>query len=404
MVTTPDSYTHGISLRLSISFSIVVLLTVALTFVGLNHMSSVKSQMKRIVEVNNTKVSLAQVMRNSLYGRAISMHSIAVLQDVFLQDEEYMHFNKLGTQFYMARQQLEELDTTEEEQVILDRIRELTQRTQPGIEAVVDMGRDGDTDHIQDIIRLEAIPQQRLIADQVSELVSVQEKLANQALNDAQMAYTKAKNLMLFLGGSAVLLGIVIAVFVIRKVTGQARQLERQALHDELTGLPNRLLFNDRLKKAILRGQRESAPFSIILMDLNKFKAINDTLGHNVGDLLLREVARRLKNSVRKVDTIARLGGDEFVVILESMTTTQATQFAAKLSDVMSSPFLLMSQEIDMAASMGIASYPDHGHDCMTLLNRADVAMYDAKRRNTPYSHFSENIKSVVNLPVSARS
>lgn len=386
-------YTDGIGLRLSFSFFVMLILMAALTYVALNHMANVNSRMQHIVENSNAKIAFAQVMRHALHERALSMHAIAVLDDAFLQYEEYMHFNTLGSLFYSARTNLEALITTQDEKEILSAIKELTQDTQPDVQQVVEMGLDGNKATIFEKIRTEAIPKQRLIADEVKKLVVLQEEQAKADLSYAQSSYIKARNLMFLLGSLTIVLGTFIAVFVIRHVTNQARQLEHQALHDELTALPNRLLFNDRLKSLILRGQRQSEPFSVILLDLNKFKIINDSLGHNVGDLLLQEVSRRLKKAVRKMDTVARLGGDEFVVLLESVSAEQAIQFAEKLVDCFSSPFLLAGQEVDVGVSMGISSYPDHGHDCVTLVNRADIAMYNAKRKKQPFFCYTDKIK-----------
>ena len=388
------SHSYQIAARICAGFLLVVLLMVALTFVGLDHITQVKSQMKHIVESNTVKIELAQVMQNALQERALSMHSIAVLEDAFLKDDEFMRFNELGVSYYNARKKLEELSTTPEELMILANIRELTRQTQPKVSAVVELGLQNNNHQlILDKIRKEAIPKQRLIAVQVSKLVSLQREQANEVLNNAQLAYKNARDLMLLLGGLAVLLGVFIGVFVIRRVMKQANLLEHQALHDELTGLANRSLFQDRLKKAILRGQRQGSPFSIILIDLNRFKQVNDSLGHQVGDLLLQEVARRLKSHVRKMDTVARLGGDEYVIILESLPPDSVIQLAEKLVVVIKQPFLLAGQEIDVGVSMGIASYPLHGQDCMTLINRADAAMYEAKRKGIPFICYTDYIQ-----------
>ena len=391
-------YTHGIGLRISIGFLMVVLLMVALTFVGLKHMAQVNFQIKNIVENNNVKIELGQIMQNTLHERALSMHSVAVLKDAFRQDDEFIRFNLMGARYLNARKKLETLVLTEKEKRILSEIRVLTRDTQPYVEEVIKLGMDSNNPIIFDKIRELAIPKQRLIAEQVKKLVLLQQEQATAALNDEQSAYGNARTLMLLLGGVAAILGILIAIFVIRHVTKQAAQLAHQALHDELTGLANRLLFQDRLKSSILRGQRQGITFSTILIDLDDFKAVNDSLGHNVGDLLLQEVARRLKSKVRKVDTVARLGGDEFVVILESLDHEQVIQFSEKLVDVISEPFLLAGHEINVGISMGIASYPEHGQDCETLVNRADIAMYEAKRNKMPYVCYSDKIKKSTNL------
>ena len=386
-------YTQGIASRIGIGFLLVVLLMVALTFVGLKHMAQANDQMKNIVENNNVKVELGQVMQNALHERAISMHSIAVLKDVFLQDDEFMHFNSMGQKYLTARKELEELTLTNDEKIILSEIRELTKDTQPYVQKVIQLGLDTNDPIIFDMIRELAIPKQGLIIEQVKKLTLLQKQLATEALAREQLAYENARKLMLLLGGVAAILGILIAVFVIRHVIKQAAQLEHQALHDNLTGLANRILFQDRLKSAILRGQRQAMPFSVILVDLDDFKKVNDSLGHNIGDLLLQEVARRFKNNIRKVDTVARLGGDEFVIILESLDHEQVVTFTENLLTILTEPFLLAGHEINAGLSMGIASYPKHGQDCTTLVGRADIAMYEAKRNKVSYMCYSDNLK-----------
>lgn len=371
---------------------------VALTFVALKHMAQVNFQIKNIVENNNVKIELGQIMQNALHERALSMHSVAVLKDVFLQDDEFRRFNIMGARYVDARRRLEGLALTSQEKDILFEIQILTKGTQPYVQEVIELGLDTNDSIIFDKIRELAIPKQRLIAEQVKKLVSLQQQQATIALNNEQSSYENARILMLLLGGVAAILGILIAIFVIRHVTKQAAQLEHQALHDELTGLANRLLFQDRLKSSILRGQRQAMSFSTILIDLDDFKEVNDSLGHNVGDLVLQEVARRLNSSVRKVDTVARLGGDEFVIILESLDHGQVIQFAEKLVGAISKPFLLAGHEINVGISMGIASYPEHGQDSTTLVNRADVAMYEAKRNKLSYVCYSEKIKYSANL------
>lgn len=392
-----QKYNRGIGLRIrlriSLGFFMIVFFMLALAFVGLKHMAQVNAQIKNIVENNNVKIELGQIMQQALHERALSMHSIAVLEDAFLQDEEFIRFNTMGTRYLNARKNLEALNLTVQEVDILSKIRALTKDTQPYVQEVVRLGLDTRDPIIFDKIRELAIPKQRLIAEQVQKLVAIQKEQALTALNNEQSSYTNARNLMLLLGSLATILGLIIAIFVIRHVTRLAKQLEYQALHDELTGLPNRLLFKDRVKSSLLRGQRQSISFSVILIDLDRFKAVNDSLGHNVGDLLLQEVARRLKSNVRKVDTVARLGGDEFVIVLESLNHDETLQFADKLVSSINEPFLLAGHDIEVGVSMGIASYPEQGQDCSTLINRADVAMYEAKRNNKAYTCYTDKMK-----------
>src|SRR3989454_4548125 len=157
--------------------------------------------------------------------------------------------------------------------------------------------------------------------------------------------------------------------------------LEYQALHDALTGLPNRSLFGDRLRQALLAARRNQNMFGVLLLDLDRFKDINDALGHDRGDTLLQEVTARLRGVLRATDTIARLGGDEFAVLTtDAKHPDDVVATARKILAALEGPFAIADQMVETGASIGIALYPVHGDDPTTLLRRADVAMYVAKR------------------------
>jgi diguanylate cyclase (GGDEF)-like protein/PAS domain S-box-containing protein len=163
-------------------------------------------------------------------------------------------------------------------------------------------------------------------------------------------------------------------------------QLKHQALHDALTGLPNRTLLADRLDQAIRTANRERKQLALVIMDLDHFKEINDSLGHENGDRVLQDVAHRMKKVLRSSDTVARLGGDEFAVLLPSTDVERASQLCAKLLYVLEQPFELDGHTFLMAASIGISLFPDHGSDVNSLMRRADVAMYVAKRSRRGYA------------------
>jgi diguanylate cyclase (GGDEF)-like protein/PAS domain S-box-containing protein len=158
-------------------------------------------------------------------------------------------------------------------------------------------------------------------------------------------------------------------------------RLNHASQHDQLTDLPNRRLFNDRLENALMRARRSRGRLALLYLDLDKFKQVNDQLGHATGDALLQEVARRLKRCVRDSDTVARIGGDEFVVLLESAgLEADAAGVAAKICDTVGQPALIGGQRLEVLPSIGIAFYPDHASSGETLLKYADEAMYKAKR------------------------
>jgi diguanylate cyclase (GGDEF)-like protein len=158
------------------------------------------------------------------------------------------------------------------------------------------------------------------------------------------------------------------------------RAMRHMAHHDALTDLPNRALFRDRLSHAMAQADRYHQRLAVLFLDLDRFKAINDTLGHNAGDQLLRIAAERLKGCVRECDTVARLGGDEFTVIVEDVEDRQAAAVVAqKIIDSFSQPFTLHGHEVFVTTSVGITLYPDDGEHLDTLLRNADAAMYRAK-------------------------
>jgi len=166
--------------------------------------------------------------------------------------------------------------------------------------------------------------------------------------------------------------------------------LEYQALHDSLTGLPNRTFLVDRLEQALLAAQRERQPRALLVLDLNGFKQVNDTLGHHQGDRVLQEVARRLRRVLRKADTVGRLGGDEFAVLPAGATDTpRAILIAEKVLEMLEAPFQLGEHTVDIGTSIGIAIFPEHGEDATTLARHADIAMYVAKRARTGYSVYA---------------
>jgi diguanylate cyclase (GGDEF)-like protein/PAS domain S-box-containing protein len=173
------------------------------------------------------------------------------------------------------------------------------------------------------------------------------------------------------------------AVMVFRDVS-EARTMERKlshlAQHDTLTGLPNRMLLNDRLDQAIALAQRHGTRVAVLFLDLDRFKHINDSLGHAIGDKVLQEVSKRLIASVRSSDSVSRRGGDEFVVVLSEVEDAQnAARHAEKIHAALSAPHVIAGHDLHVNGSIGISIFPDDGYDAETLIKCADTAMYDAK-------------------------
>ncbi|MFT7524951.1 MAG: diguanylate cyclase (GGDEF)-like protein/PAS domain S-box-containing protein [Arenicella sp.] len=189
------------------------------------------------------------------------------------------------------------------------------------------------------------------------------------------------------------LTGVVIVFFDVTSKKTMAKKLEHSAQHDFLTNLPNRLLLRDRIKKEISVAKRHDTQLAVLFLDIDKFKHINDSLGHEMGDKLLQSVALRLLGSVRNSDTVSRQGGDEFVVVLAGKHGEDAALSARKINTLLAVSHKVGSLELHVTCSIGISVYPEDGKDAGTLIKHADTAMYCAKDRGrNTYQFFSNSM------------
>ena len=171
-------------------------------------------------------------------------------------------------------------------------------------------------------------------------------------------------------------------------IASREKKILHLAYHDGLTGLANRTMFQERLAQVVKIANRDGPPPSVMLLDLDRFKHINDTLGHRVGDLALNEIGQRLVGSLRTSDTVARLSGDEFAILLPTVDAKRIGTVARKIQAALEAPIVIEGQSMDLGASIGIAHYPLHGEDVTALMRSADVAMYVAKHDKSGYAVF----------------
>ncbi len=169
---------------------------------------------------------------------------------------------------------------------------------------------------------------------------------------------------------------------VVRVARARARQMSRRAQHDALTALPNRLLLNDRLGRTIALAHRYEKRFALLFLDVDRFKLVNDSLGHSVGDQLLKEIAERLQTCVRSSDTVSRHGGDEFLVLLPDVNDAGGAAVAAgKITAVVTEPYHIAQHDLQITVSIGISIYPEDGQDGAALIEHADMFMYQVKEQ-----------------------
>ena len=383
----------SLSTGLKLGFTLLLLLLIGLTATGLVQMASINQSMERVVKENNVKTKLAHDMRYALRDRAISMYSISVMTNAFDQQDEFDHFHEQGATFINARNQFMEMQISPAEERILANMRQLTIKTQPLVERAISQAMDGENAEARTLIETEIIPLQKQLSSHIDKLIELQEQETARAVQKTANTYANTRLLMLLFGGGATLLGLIIAVVVIRHTNRQAAQLQHQAMYDSLTSLPNRVLFADRLQQAILIGRREKQPFALLAMDLDCFKEINDTLGHHAGDQVLQHVAGCLRTCLRESDTVARMGGDEFAILLAPVSDLDGALAAAKkILKALEKPATIAGQQIVAGASLGIVLFPEHGEDTEALMREADAAMYLAKQTHAGYQVYNKNM------------
>ena len=385
--------TRRLDVRVGVGFTLMLLLMLSLVLVGLARMAAINQHLEDIVARNMAKGNLAWRMNLALRERLVSMHAMTIMTDPFDQLDELDRMRNHGAQFLAGRKQLETLVLSAEERTLLAHIRAQATKTRPLTEHVVEQVLAGQYQDARTSIRTRAMPQQAAIIQYLNQFIELQQNQMQQVIAQAAQSYIKARRLMLLLGGLAVGLGALIGVVVIRYTAQQARALQRQALYDGLTDLPNRILFDDRLRQAILVGQREKRGFGLMVMDIDRFKQINDTFGHPIGDLVLQHVARCTRACLRESDTLARMGGDEFTLLLATVGSAEdVIAVAKKILRALRTPCVIAEQNLTIGASLGIALFPQQGENADLLMRAADAAMYSAKHAHSGYRLYSESL------------
>ncbi len=378
---------------LKIGFTLLLLLLIGLTAIGLVQMASINQRMDQVVKENNVKTQLAHDMRYAVSDRAIIMRSIALIGDAFDQQDAFDRFNQDATIFINARNRFMKMKLNTAEEKILADMRQIIIKTEPLIVRATSQAMNGENVEARALIAAEIVPLQKQLFSRIDQLIKLQEQETEQADQKAATTYANTRLLMLLFGGGATLLGLIIAVVVIRHTNQQARQLQYQAMYDSLTKLPNRVLFADRLQQAILIGRREKQPFALIAIDLDRFKEINDTLGHHAGDQALQHVAVCIRNCLRESDTVARMGGDEFAILLAPVSDLDGALAAAKkILKALEKAAHIAGQQVEVGASLGIVLFPEHGEDAEDLMREADTAMYLAKQTHGGYQVYSKDL------------
>ena len=374
------------------AFLALVILIVVLainSIVQLNH----HRELNNNVLMQNRKVGIVTKIQVASHMRTDSLLRMALTQDPFERDKIYIEFNRAAFLLGSARNDLQKM-LTSPEKIAFNRQTELVTRIQGMQEQIAALLISERTANANALLRQIAIPLQNTFNQQLAEMRSQYQDETLQAQTVASQRFNRSWHQAIALSVAAILMGLIVGWLTLRQLSRISRQIEHQfaelevsraalkqeASHDPLTGLANRRLFYDRLQQAIRHARRYNGKVGVLFLDLDRFKEINDTHGHHVGDAVLTEVARRLSRSVRESDSIARIGGDEFVVLLDNVGGREDCLAAAiNIERMLAEDSSFYGMAVDITASIGQALFPDDGDNEDALIRAADAAMYRIK-------------------------
>jgi diguanylate cyclase (GGDEF)-like protein len=378
-----------------LGFAVLIGLMAVLVVNSVVNMRTQEARVSEIVELRNRKIQLATDLLEATHNRHNSLVYQVIVDDPFEQDEHFQQYIKWGYEVGKARNALRSMPLDETEKQIIARQDGLITFIVDLHERISDLARQGKSEEAREKIAVTLRPFNLDFIDSVGHLERYERDLIQRALDQTRQASKSAITVNLALGMALILLACVIAYFTYRQMNRYSGticeqmhalektgvQLKHEATHDPLTGLPNRSLFYHRLIEALTHAEQEKLKATVLYVDLDDFKPVNDRHGHAVGDSLLQVVAGRLLNSVRATDTVARLGGDEFAVIL--LGIGEPEQIAAIKHEIevnVRTPLKLADITLVPACSCGHAVFPDDGSSMDTLLHAADTRMYATKR------------------------
>lgn len=367
-------------LALLAGFVTQLALILFVTAISLQQLKMTTDNLNRVVDVHMRKQNLTKTMVVAARERTMIMFMLTKIGDAFERDALLMQFHQKGSEFVTARRALLDMPLSPRERELIAQQRDLIAIAQPIQAQVIDLIGAEFTQEAADLVLKQAIPAQDSVLAVLSQLDAEAQRVALVASRKAYEDHGVSRMWLYLLSGIALLVGFVVAAVVLRYTSRIGREREHLATQDALTGLPNRMLLEDRLEQALVRGKRRGHLVGVMFIDLDRFKRVNDTLGHASGDQLISEVARRLRGVTRAEDTVARLGGDEFVVVVsDAGTAGHILQVAEKIRAAMAAPYMVAGRELFCSSSIGISVYPNDGTDSSGLLKNADTAMYHAK-------------------------
>lgn len=394
---------------LLLSFSTFLVLLLISSSVGLNNMSKMNHRMNSLLNNRVEQTDLLQSMRNYARARTMALHHIVGMEDPFMLDEELMKFSNLGGLWIQTKDKLMTFKLDNNVKTMLDKLYKDGGVIAGGQKKVIQLAKENRLKEANMMLMHKVMHGQDKIMKLYDDVLAYQKKTSFDEYTLTESEYKKAVNLLILITSFLVLVGIAITIYVMRhnyltgkKISEDNEKIEYFAFHDVLTGLPNRRLLMDRLQQEVGHSKRLNNCGAVLFLDIDKFKRLNDSLGHKIGDELIRQVGERILNSQRNDDTVSRLGGDEFVVLLPALSNHLNTainiseRMADKIRILLAEPYILDDREYTITVSIGIAIMEYGSQSPDDLLNHSDAALYEAKAAGRNQVRFYEKSMQVI--------
>ena len=370
----------NISLLVTFGFLAVLTLMFSLAAISLLQLQPINASMEKLVEVTNIKTAAANDMRDAIRLRADSLKTMRLTEDIFERDAEHQRSISYAGKYRIAREKFVSLGMEGKEAVISKQLQQLTRASQPYNDNASELLMSDAPEEEIKIAMEQAFKLQKLILDKLELLVQLEKQKTQETLTISRNHYGSTKQLLFALTGIALLFSLMIARTVIKHVSAKNRQLAYQASHDSLTGLINRHEFECRVERAIQNAKAQAATHTLLYLDLDQFKIVNDTCGHAAGDELLQQLSQLLLGSVRHRDTLSRLGGDEFGMLFENCPLDKAVEIANNLLTAIEEFNFIWGESVfALGVSIGVVPIDRSTTNIASAMSAADSACYIAK-------------------------
>lgn len=367
-------------LLIGLGFMTVVILMFSLVFISLVQLQSINRSLTQLVEDTNAKIHAAHQLQDAVRLRGYTLNKMLLTQDVFERDMLEQNMLSYGGIFLNARNTLLTMEMDPEERAIHQKIDSVSRDGQRTNRLAAELLTDFADREAIDTAMAQAELSREIILESIDSLVELEENNARTAIDNNQQHYLQTRRLLLILSGIILVVCLLIARLVITRAGAKNRLLAYHASHDSLTGLINRREFETRVKRSIKNAQAQATTHTLLYMDLDQFKIVNDTCGHSAGDELLRQLSQLLHSTVRQRDTLSRLGGDEFGVLLDNCPLDRGIVLAEKLLGILDEfQFVWDSSTFTLGISIGVVPIDRSTKDICSVMSAADSACYIAK-------------------------